>query len=333
MRYTLGKGRHEYGFGVDFSLLSLYAHAELSHNPYFRACHHSDSSRIYYTICVAVKGCGPFRRRVRKSMYLVAATLDQPGIPRLPPSKGLSRQSFQVVNLDAFGLRSEPNREDDKVPPPYTPALVLRAGISSDGGLLYAGDSLPLKLWVTIPLAAQAQLKTVLKSARLFLVDPTVVSDHGRRVVRPAGTFIQEVQLDITLQTRSKNETFEVDPASWKGCKVPRSLSFTKSTHEAVQPYLLQILCEFSCEGVARSTVRNPRSSAVDIWFKLNLTYSSRVCYYQWTLPLQARHPNTRPLTASACIALLKKVCLNMPCKGTLMQAHLVESSWKLVQS
>ncbi|KAG6355207.1 hypothetical protein INS49_004288 [Diaporthe citri] len=209
-RYTLGKGRHGYGFGVDFSLLSLYAQAELSHNPYFRACRHWDCTRIYYGICVTVKGCGLFRRPGRKSIYLVSANLDPPGIPRLPPSKGLPRQSFQGLHFDAPGLRSERSREDNKVPPPYTPALVLRAGIGSDGGLPYAGGSLPLKLWVRVPLAAQGQLKAVLKSVRLFMVDPTVISNCGRRVVRPAGTFIREVQLDIALQTRSsKNEIFE----------------------------------------------------------------------------------------------------------------------------
>lgn len=206
---------------------------------------------------MTVKGCGLFRRPARKSVYLVAATLDPPGIPRLPPSKGLLRQSCQVVNLGASGLRSEPDGEDGKVPPLYTPAIVLRAGISSDGGLLYASDALPLKLWITVPSVAQGQLKAVLKSVCLFLVDPTVVSDHGRRVVRPAGTFIREVQLDITMQAGSRNETFEVDPASWKCCRVPRSLPITKPTQKVVQPYLLQILCEFSCDGMASSTVRD----------------------------------------------------------------------------
>lgn len=257
MRYTLGRGRHEYGFGVDFSLLSRYAQAELFNHPYFRACqHHWDRSRIYYHICVKVKGCGLFRRPVRKSIYLVSATLDTPGIPRLPPSKGLSRQSFQILHFDSFAAGSDPRAKDDKVPPPYTPAIVLRAGISSDGGLLYAGDLLPLSLWVMIPFIAQGQLKADLKSVRLFMVDPTVVSDHGHRVVRPAGTFIREVQLDINLQANSKNQTFEVDPASWKGCKVPQSLSMAKSTHEVVQPKLLQILCELSCDGMAKSIVR-----------------------------------------------------------------------------
>lgn len=254
----MGKGRHEYGFGVDFSLLSLYAQAELSRNPYFRTCQHWDCNRIYYAICVTVKGCGVFRRPVRKSIYLVSATLDPPGIPRLPPFKGLSRQSFQVLHFDGPESRSQRNREDNKVPPPYTPALVLRAGISSDGGLLYAGDSLPLKLWVRVPLAAQGQLKAVLKSVRLFMVDPTVISNSGRRVVRPAGTFIREVQLNVALQTRSsKNELFEVDPARWNGCHVPQSLSMTKSTSGMAQPYLLQILCEFSRDGKTGSVVRH----------------------------------------------------------------------------
>lgn len=258
MRYTLGRGRHEYGFGVDFSLLSRYAQAELLHHPYFRACQqHWDRSRIYYAISVTVKGCGLFRRPVRKSIYLVSATLESPGIPRLPPSKGLSRQSFQILHFDSFAMRSDPRAIHDKVPPPYTPAIVLRAGISSDGGVLYAGDVLPLSLWVTVPFVAQGQLKAALKSVRLFMVDPAVVSDHGHRIVRPAGTFIREVQLDINLQARSKNETFEVETASWNCCKVPQSLSLTKSTHEVVQPKLLQILCEFSCDATASSIVRN----------------------------------------------------------------------------
>lgn len=204
---------------------------------------------------MTVKGCGLLRRRVRKSIHVVSATLDPPGIPRLPQSKGLSRQSCQILNLGALGLRSEPGAADDKVPPPYTPAIVLRAGISSDNGLLYVGDSLPLKLWVTVPFVAQRQLKAVLKSVRLFMVDPAVVSDRGRRVVHPAGTFIRQVQLDVPFKTGHKSETFEVDAASWEGCKVPESLPVIKSPHDVVQPYLLQILCEFVREGIASNVV------------------------------------------------------------------------------
>lgn len=195
----------------------------------------------------------------------MAATLDPPGISRLPPSKGLSRQSGQILHFGALGLQSEQNKEDDKVPPPYTPAIILRAGISSDGGRLYPGDSLPLKLWVMVPFASQQQLKAVLKSVRLFLVDPTVISDRGRRVVHPAGTFIREVHLNMALQAKATTETFEVDSASWKGCKVPQSLPLTKSTHGVDQPYLLQILCEFSCGGMEDSKVRNPSGSALDM--------------------------------------------------------------------
>lgn len=208
-------------------------------------------------MCVTLKGCGLFRRQVRRSICLVSATLDPPGISRLPASKGVSRQSGQVLNFDAFKLRSELCREDSKAPPPYTPILVLRAGISGDGGVLYAGDPLPLKIWITVPCVAQWQLKAALKSVRLFMVDARVVSEGGHRIVRPAGTFIRQVQLDISVRTGSKNETFEVDPIYWKDCKVPHSLPMTKSTLKMVEPYLLQVLCEFSCDQVAGSIVRH----------------------------------------------------------------------------
>lgn len=153
-------------------------------------------------------------------------------------------------------MRSDPRAKDDKVPPPYTPAIVLRAGISSDGGVLYAGDVLPLRLWVTVPFVAQGQFKAALKGVRLFIVDPAVVSDHGHRIIRPAGTFIREVQLELKLEARSKSQTFEVESASWNCCKVPQSLSMTKPAHEVVQPNLLQILCEFACDGMPNNIVR-----------------------------------------------------------------------------
>lgn len=256
-RYALGKGRHEYHFGVDFSLLSRFAQAEICRDPTLRSSQIWEGRRIFYTICVAVKGCGLFRRQVRKSKYLVAVTLDPPSIPRLSPAKGLSRQAGQVLDLGAFELRKKRHRGDDQVPPPYLPAIMLRAGISNDDGLLYLGDPIPLRLWVMVPFMGRGQLKAVLKSVHLHMVDPTVVS-HGRhRIVRPAGTLIREVRLDIPLQTKSKDETFEVDTASWKGCKVPQSLSIIKSAHESDQPYLLQVLCEFTCDRMAGSIVRH----------------------------------------------------------------------------
>lgn len=280
---------------------------------------------------MTVKGCGLFRRPVRKSIFLVSATLDPPGIPRLPLSKGLSRQSFQVLHFDAPELRTAPNREENKVPPPYTPAIVVRAGISSNGGLLYAGDSLPLKLWARVPLVAQGQLKAVLKSVRLFMVDPTVVSNCGRRVVRPAGTFIREIQLNIALQTRSsKNEIFEVDAACWKGCNVPQSLSMTKSTNEVAQPHLLQVLCEFTCDGNTNSVVRYSQWSLINEWLILTRVYSSRACWSRWTLLQKTHHRSMRPLASGAGVACLKRVCLRRGCLSmrrteTLDHGHI---SW-----
>lgn len=202
------------------------------------------------------KGCGPLRRQVSKSLYLKSITLDPPGVPCLPACKGLSRQACQVLHLDAFGLRSGPLKGDDKAPPPYQPAIVIRAGISSDGGVLYPSDCLPLRIWVTVPMVAQRQLKAFLKSVRLFMVDPTLVRDGLGRAVRLSDTFIREVHLQIPLRTSPKEERLEVDPTSWKSCKVPRSLPMPKPIHQVHQPYLLQVLCEFSCVGMASTIVR-----------------------------------------------------------------------------
>lgn len=211
------------------------------------------------------KGCGPLRRQVRKSLYLKSITLDPPGIPRLPASKGLSRQAFQVLHLEAFGLRSGQLKGDDKAPPLYRPAIVVRAGITSDGGLLYPGDCLPLKLWVTVPSVAQRQLTASLKSVRIFMIDPVLVRDGMGRAVRLADTFIGEVHPQTLLKTSPKEERLEIDPSSWKGCKIPPALSTSKSIRQVRRPYLLQVLCEFSCVGMASTVVRHALSPDTNI--------------------------------------------------------------------
>lgn len=227
-------------------------------NPRFRSSELWDINTILYTIRVKVKGCGPLRRRVCRSLYLRSMILEPPALSRLPPSNGLSRQASQALHLEAFGLRSEPQKSDDKVPPPYQPAIVLKAGISSHHGLLHVGDCLPLRLWVLVPSVVQTRLAAFLKSVRLSMVDPSLARNSTGRVVRAAGTFIREVQLQIPLQRGSKQETFEVDPASWRDCRVPRSLSIPGSGHELEQPYLLQLLCEFSCSGMTGNIVSYP---------------------------------------------------------------------------
>lgn len=187
-------------------------------------------------------------------MYLTSVSLDPPGFPRFPPSHGLSGLTCQVIPLCAFGLQSEPRRDDGSAPP-YSSAIVLRAGISSGDGQLRAGDSLPLRFWITIPLAARRQLKAYLKSIRLFLIDPAVVAVGGRRVVDLVGTAIREVRLEIALDATTKNETIEVDPTLWKDCRVPSSAAESTSSDKVDRKYLLQILCEFSYDETSSSTV------------------------------------------------------------------------------
>lgn len=255
-RYTLGKGRYEYHFGVDFSLLSRYTRAELRLDPSAAAAQRLESTYIYYIICVTVKGCGLFRRQVRKSMCLKSVLLDPPRIPCLVPSRRLSRAACQVLLFSEFGLEGWSRREDnDEFPPPYSPVIALQAGISSDDGLLYAGDSIPLRLWITVPFVAQRKLDVRLKSIRIFLVDPNVVSVGGRRVVDLVGNVIREVQLDIPLQTKFKDEVFEVDPRPWKSCEVPQTSAETRSLSEVSRPFLLQVLCELSCAGMSSTMV------------------------------------------------------------------------------
>lgn len=250
----MGKGRHEYQFGVDLSLLSRYASAELLLDPSIYAARRWETGRISYTICVTVQGCGLLRRQIRESMYLTSVSLDPPGFPPFPPSHDLSGLTCQVIPLCAFGLQSEPRRDDGSAPP-YSSAIVLRAGISSGDGQLRAGDPLPLRFWITVPLAARRQLKAYLKSIRLFLIDPAVVTVGGRRVVDLVGIAIREVRLEIALDAVTKNETIEVDPTLWKDCRVPPSAAESTSLHEVDRKYLLQILCEFSYDETSSSKV------------------------------------------------------------------------------
>lgn len=215
-----------------------------------------ESSHVSYSVCVMVKGCGLLRRRVSKSMFLTSVSLDPPSIPRQPLSRELSREACQVFPLCASGLDTPPQTGHDQSPPPYSPVIVLRAGISNDDDLLHAGDSVPLRLWITVPFIAQRKLDVHLKSVRLFLVDPTVVVVGRRRVVDLVGTVVRQVQLDVPLQTRFKDETFEVDSAPWRYCTVPRSLAEPRSPLEVSRPYLLQVLCELSCDGLSSTMVR-----------------------------------------------------------------------------
>lgn len=190
-------------------------------------------------------------------MYLTSVSLEPPGLPRLPLSRELSREACQVFPLrTSAGLEGKPQAEQDEFPPPYSPVIVLRAGLSSDCDLLHAGDSVPLRLWITVPFIAQRKLDVHLKSVRLFLVDPTVAVVGKRRVVDLVGTVVREVQLDVPLQTSFKDETFEVDSAPWRHCTVPRSLAESRSPYEMSRPYLLQVLCELSCDGMPSTMVR-----------------------------------------------------------------------------
>ncbi|KAK8872368.1 hypothetical protein PGQ11_002882 [Apiospora arundinis] len=137
--------------------------------------------------------------------------------------------------------------------PSYSPAVTLKATITSDGGgLVYPGDALSLHLRLVVPASAQERLRDCcLSRVRLSLIDPTITNIGHRRVVNLFGTLIREVRMQLPLhqQAPSKCETIELDSALWEDCRIPRPTSTTHEEEErGAREYLLQILCEFSSQ-------------------------------------------------------------------------------------
>ncbi|KAK8048110.1 hypothetical protein PG996_016174 [Apiospora saccharicola] len=242
-RYTLGPGRHEYGFGVDLSLLAQCATAELRLKPWIQKAQGQqawNTHQIFCTMCVAVKGCGFLRRRVRKTVLFLLVPLDP---PYTPPQQ--QQQAYQMLPVGAFGIHAdevqrEKERKEEAGPddaadclPSYSPAVTLKATITSDGGgLVYPGDALSLHLRLVVPASAQERLRDCcLSRVRLSLIDPTITNIGHRRVVNLFGTLIREVRMQLQLhqQAPSKCETIELDSALWEDCRIPRP---TSTTHE-----------------------------------------------------------------------------------------------------
>ncbi|KAF3769989.1 hypothetical protein M406DRAFT_325466 [Cryphonectria parasitica EP155] len=249
-RYTLGKGRHYFTFGIDLSLLSRCIDLAKLQSPVLEQAHRQTGC-IFYVICATVKGCGSFRRAIRQRIGLTSVQVDSPNISS--SARGPSK-ACRVLPETILGTEIPYELEVvDGFLPPYSPALVLGASVGG-GGFLRVGDALPLSLWVTVPTAVSQKLKISLRSVRLSLMNITVVDKGGRREFTLTGTVIRQVFFNLSLETRPGAETTQIDPALWQGALVPSQPSPERFADEVDQENMLQVLCEFSSDKLSDTT-------------------------------------------------------------------------------
>lgn len=252
-RYTLGKGRHIYKFGIDLSLLSRYIDTKLlqmlvSERQFW------DPAHVFYTIDVNFKRYGSFRRQCHKTISLISRRLDPPTIPSSLYYGRSFLQSYRAITCDMLEIADEPQRTKNESLPLYSPALVLRAGIISGDRLWQTGEFLGLKLWITVPYGISKQLKLCLQSVRLSLINATVhnMQDHGR-TLDLTGTVIATIRRVMFLNTKPDEDTIEIDSSTWRSST--ESLQSLAAFTVTGQDSLLQVLCEFSSDKMMNNMV------------------------------------------------------------------------------
>ncbi|KAI0098666.1 hypothetical protein GGR51DRAFT_428629 [Nemania sp. FL0031] len=251
-RYTLAKGRHEYSFGLDFSLLARCMSARLAHLPTPKRC--QGANRAYFEIEATAKGCGVLRHRVYSRIYVTLVQIDPPNIPpMLYDGQRLSCQAYQAVPCTTLGLSKEaPQVYAHEYLPVYCPALVLGAIVGDDKGgssrLLYSGGPLSLNFWVTMPSDCAEVADVCLRSICISLIDPTIISSGGRQVAHLSSFVIWNVQLEMPLKMTVQIGTVQVDPSLWRDCIIPEVAG---GARKEKQPFLLRVLCEFSASTLS----------------------------------------------------------------------------------
>ncbi|KAJ8124778.1 hypothetical protein O1611_g8861 [Lasiodiplodia mahajangana] len=251
-RYTLTKGRHEYKFGLDFSLLARCMSARLAHLPTPKR--RQAANRAYFEIEATAKGCGLLRHRVYSRIYITLVQIDPPNIPpMLYDGQRLLCQAYQAIPCTTLGLSKEaPEVYSHEYLPVYCPALVLGASVGGDAGsssrLLHPGEPLSLNFWVTMPGDCTETVDVYLRSVCISLIDPAITTNGGRQIAHLSSFVIWNVQLETPLRMTAQIGTAQVDPALWRECIVPE---IAGGSGKEKQPFLLRVLCEFSASTLS----------------------------------------------------------------------------------
>lgn len=258
-RYKLGKGRHEFCFGIDFPLLSRCfnigkpqchkAQDDLLRHMHPYHCKGA-SFRVVYTLQATVKRCGTFRWDRTASRRLPFVPLDQPNF-----KSTLQRQPSRDCQIIPCGnLRRDAEEADGAQLPSYTPAVFTEAGINS-AKPLRPGDAVPLRLVITVPVDIAKELDLHLKSIHLALRKTTVLLVAGKCETRLSEIEIGVTKTNIRISPNpARDNTFEVDPCWWKDFTIPQ-ITPELSSRIIEQDYWLQILGEFHSETTSMSTV------------------------------------------------------------------------------
>lgn len=274
--YGLTRGRHSFGFSVDFPVLSdcLEPHQgirqpETTLPSSFRLRTPVVDVDVSYLLSVTVQGAGKWKNSQTVERELRFIFVDPP--PPDVPSEWEARRAVGSLAFEAFGLEvpcaspsnsssdtsggSEPNLARE-VLPDYTPALFLEATVP-DFGVVKAGSKLGLDLKITVPISLFDSLGTIgLQSLRVSLCGSLVASMAS---LKPHSCSMRVVLVDLRLalalcrpvRTCHNIVEFDIADALWRGLTIPDVAPTVRCCAMAYE-YTLQIEAGISSLGNAQ---------------------------------------------------------------------------------
>ncbi|KAI1341008.1 hypothetical protein F5Y15DRAFT_38823 [Xylariaceae sp. FL0016] len=240
-RYTFGKGIHQFKFGIDFSLLLRCLKMPLPPSAVL------DSSKwrlagVFYVLRVTLRGCGTLRRQVRRRRSISFMPIDPPNV-KSKACRDL-RTVSQVLPCEALGLRSQTQPAAGCLPP-YSPSILLEASLGRYR-VFQAGETLPLRLWLTLPSRFPEQGTVHLRSLRLSLHGMSALDYDG---ISLSNIKLHEAHFKLPIRSGSDRETIELTDWVPKQCTIPQMAPKDGTCHYE-KGCLLQILCEFSSSNL-----------------------------------------------------------------------------------
>lgn len=206
--------------------------------------------RVVYTIRATVKGSGTFRWNHTASARMPFIPLDRPNLTFALRHE--ARRDCQIIPSGNLWRESEDVRDiPHDLLPPYTPVVFTEASITSSEPLR-PGDSMPLRLVVTVPVKVAKELDLHIRNVSLALRGTTL--SPGRRETILSHIKISDTRMNLRVTPDPSDSTFEVDPRWWKDCVIPH-VTPKLSSKVVGQNYWLQVLSEFKSEVTSLSTV------------------------------------------------------------------------------